>query len=59
MRTNPETEHHSRKQTTADEATQLRHQLSELVKEVRCTIADPARPEGLKEALAQSQMLLR
>lgn len=58
MQTNHETEHHSRKQTS-DEASQLRRQLSELVREVRCTIADPARPEGLKEALAQSQMLLR
>ena len=58
MQTHHETEHHSRKQTS-DEAAQLRRQLSELVKEVRCTIADPARPEGLKEALAQSQMLLR
>jgi hypothetical protein len=44
---------------TSDEATQLRRQLSRLVDAVRCTIADPARPEGLKEALAQSQSLLR
>jgi len=42
-----------------DEVSQLRRQLDKLVKEVRRTIADPARPEGLKEALAQSQMLLR
>lgn len=41
------------------EASQLRQQLSNLVKEVRCTIAHPARPEGLREALAQSQDLLR
>ena len=43
----------------ADEASQLREQLSNLVKEVRCTIAHPARPEGLREALTQSQDLLR
>lgn len=42
-----------------DEASVLRLQLSRLVKEVRCTIADPARPQGLKDVLAQSQMLLR
>jgi len=42
-----------------DEAAILRQQLSRLVKEVRCTIADPARPQNLKDALAQSQMLLR
>lgn len=42
-----------------DEAALLRRQLSALVKEVRCTIADPARPEGLKEVLAQSQEMLR
>jgi ElaB/YqjD/DUF883 family membrane-anchored ribosome-binding protein len=44
---------------SADEAAQLRRQLSNLVKEVRCTIADPARPENLKQALAQSQEMLR
>lgn len=44
---------------SADEVSVLRRQLSRLVKEVRCTIADPVRPQGLKEALAQSQMLLR
>ncbi len=42
-----------------DEASKLRDQLSALVKEVRCTIAHPARPEGLREAIAQSQELLR
>lgn len=42
-----------------DETSALRQQLSNLVKEIRCTIADPARPQGLKDALAQSQMLLR
>ena len=42
-----------------DEVSKLREQLSNLVKEVRCTIAHPARPEGLREALSQSQMLLR
>lgn len=41
-----------------DEAAILRRQLSRLVKEVRCTIADPARPQGLKDALAQSLQLL-
>ncbi|GEM_PF-4974268 len=46
-------------QKQTDEATQLRRQLSKLVEEVRCTIADPARPERLKEALAESQQLLR
>ena len=55
MQTHPETQ--SKK--TADEAGQLRRQLDRLVQEVRRTIADPARPEPLKEALAQSQMLLR
>lgn len=44
---------------SSDEASQLREQLSALVREVRCTIAHPARPEGLKEALAQSQEMLR
>lgn len=42
-----------------DETSALRQQLSNLVKEIRRTIADPARPQGLKDALAQSQMLLR
>ncbi|HMA50981.1 MAG TPA: hypothetical protein VKP60_14580 [Magnetospirillaceae bacterium] len=42
-----------------DDASALRQQLSRLVKEVRCTIADPARPQGLKDALAQSQQMLR
>jgi len=42
-----------------DEVSVLRRQLSRLVQEVRCTIADPARPQGLKDVLAQSQMLLR
>jgi hypothetical protein len=42
-----------------DEASVLRRQLSRLVNEVRCTIADPARPQGLKDVLAESQMLLR
>ena len=46
-------------QTRSDEASQLRQQLDRLVKEVRCTIAHPVRPEGLKEALAQSQEMLR
>jgi hypothetical protein len=41
------------------ETEQLRDQLSNLVKEVRCTIAHPARPEGLRDALTQSQDLLR
>lgn len=41
-----------------DEAEQLREQLGALVAEVRCTIAHPARPEGLKEVLAQSQEML-
>jgi hypothetical protein len=44
---------------SSDEVTMLRRQLSALVNEVRCTIAHPVRPEGLKEALAQSQELLR
>jgi hypothetical protein len=44
---------------TSDEISALRRQLSRLVQEVRCTIADPVRPQGLKDALAQSQMLLR
>ena len=43
---------------TKDEASKLRDQLSNLVKEVRCTIAHPVRPEGLREALTQSQQLL-
>lgn len=42
-----------------DEVSILRRQLSRLVAEVRCTIADPARPQNLKDALAESQMLLR
>jgi len=42
-----------------DEVTALRRQLGALVKEIRRTIADPARPDGLKEVLKQSQMLLR
>ena len=42
-----------------DEVSILRDQLSNLVKEVRCTIAHPVRPEGLREAIAQSQELLR
>jgi len=56
MQTNHETR--TGKQAS-DEAAKLRRQLDKLVQAVRCTIADPARPEGLKEALAQSQMLLR
>lgn len=43
---------------TKDETSALRDQLSNLVKEVRCTIAHPVRPEGLREALSQSQQLL-
>jgi len=45
--------------SSSNEASLLREQLSALVKEVRCTIAHPARPEGLKEVLAQSQEMLR
>jgi ElaB/YqjD/DUF883 family membrane-anchored ribosome-binding protein len=44
---------------SSDEASQLREQLSNLVKEVRCTIAHAARPQGLREALTQSQEMLR
>jgi len=44
---------------STDEVSALRQQLSALVKEVRCTIADPVRPQGLKDVLARSQMLLR
>lgn len=58
MQTHTENTKHSHKQSN-DEASQLREQLSNLVKEVRCTIAHPARPEGLREALTQSQDLLR
>lgn len=58
MQTNHETQKHTARQTN-DEASQLREQLSNLVKEVRCTIAHPARPEGLREALTQSQEMLR
>ncbi len=42
-----------------DEASALRQQLNDLVKEVRCTIAHPARPEGLRQVLADSQQMLR
>ena len=42
-----------------DEASALRKQLDDLVKEVRCTIAHPVRPEGLRQALADSQQMLR
>ena len=58
MQTLQETGHHNRKQTS-DEAARLRRQLDELVKEVRRTIAHPARPEALREVLDQSQSLLR
>lgn len=58
MQTNSENQNGTRKHSS-DEASQLREQLSNLVKEVRCTIAHPARPEGLREALTQSQDLLR
>jgi ElaB/YqjD/DUF883 family membrane-anchored ribosome-binding protein len=44
---------------TSDEVSQLRRQLGNLVKEVRSTIAHAARPQGLQEALAQSQEMLR
>ena len=47
------------KDRAADEVSALRRQLDALIREVRCTIADPVRPQGLKDALAQSQMLLR
>ena len=43
----------------SDEASALRQQLDDLVKEVRCTIAHPARPEGLRQVLADSQQMLR
>ncbi len=58
MSTQSESTKNTSKQST-DEAEQLREQLSALVAEVRCTIAHPARPEGLKEVLAQSQEMLR
>jgi hypothetical protein len=58
MQTHNQTMNRTGKQTS-DEVTQLRQQLSALVKEVRCTIAHPARPEGLREVLAQSQEMLR
>ncbi len=58
MQTNTQTTDRTSKQGN-EEAEQLREQLSNLVKEVRCTIAHPARPEGLREALTQSQDLLR
>ncbi|HMA51790.1 MAG TPA: hypothetical protein VKP60_18655 [Magnetospirillaceae bacterium] len=57
MQTNSENMNRSKHST--DEASQLREQLSNLVKEVRCTIAHQARPEGLREALTQSQEMLR
>jgi hypothetical protein len=43
----------------SDEVSQLREQLDNLVKQVRCTIAHAARPQGLREALSQSQEMLR
>lgn len=46
------------KPSKTDEVSALRRQLGDLVKEVRCSIADPVRPAGLKQALADSQMLL-
>ena len=49
----------SEQTTRPDEVSMLRSQLDRLVKEIRCTIAHPARPEGLREALTQSQSLLR
>ncbi len=42
-----------------DQTDALRRQLEDLVKEVRCTIADPARPAGLRQVLADSQQMLR
>ena len=54
MQIQPETQ----KQTN-DEASQLRRQLGNLVQEVRRTIAHAARPEGLRDALSQSQEMLR
>ena len=48
-----------RKPAKTDEASALRQKLQELVAQVRCTIADPVRPEGLRQVLAESQMMLR
>ncbi len=42
-----------------DEVSALRQQLDDLVKAVRCTIAHAARPEGLRQVLADSQQMLR
>jgi hypothetical protein len=58
MQNNPENQTRPGKSST-DEVSRLRQQLGALVAQVRCTIAHAARPEGLKEVLAQSQEMLR